>query len=178
MPLLTRLETSHSLRWGHQESKSQGLHKCCTIGIGTPQCTSSKPSSEESKIGKTHKHHQFQRRRWKNHASVSSRIGLAAFHDSQVLLIDMDHQSSLSITCLGPDKWQEAVDESRTVDEVFRPFISPSALPGEEIIIKSPMKGSWTDHGYQRRNNNKMDIAPASLLLDDTEIELTASTSR
>ncbi len=102
-------------------------------------------------------------------------IGLAAFHDSEVLLIDMDHQSSLSITCLGPDKWQEAIDESRTVDEVFRPFISPSTLPGEEIIIKSPMRGSWIDGGYRSRNNNKMDIAPASLRLDDTEIELTAS---
>ena len=101
--------------------------------------------------------------------------GLAAFHDARVLLIDMDHQSSLSIVCLGPDKWQEAVDENRTVDEVFRPFISPSTPPGDEIIIESPVAGYWRDREYSYRNCNNMDIVPASLQLDDTEIELTSS---
>ena len=102
-------------------------------------------------------------------------IGLAAFHDAQVLLIDMDHQSSLSITCLGPDIWEMAADESRTVDEVFRSFMDPSSLPGEEIIVTSPMSSSWRDRANRLRNHRSMDVVPASLSLDDTEIELTAS---
>ena len=44
--------------------------------------------------------------------------GLAWRHESRVLLFDMDHQSSLSILCLGPDGWQRAVDNSSTVDEI------------------------------------------------------------
>ena len=31
--------------------------------------------------------------------------GLARYHGARVLLVDMDHQSSLSIVCLGSDVW-------------------------------------------------------------------------
>ena len=93
--------------------------------------------------------------------------GLARYHNAKVLLIDVDHQSSLSILCLKAKKWQEAVDEKRTIDKVFRPFVSQSASPpDDEIIIMEPIK---------YRGYNGMDIVPASLQLDDTEIELTAS---
>ena len=93
--------------------------------------------------------------------------GLARFHNARVLLIDMDHQSSLSILCLRPDGWQTAVQGKQTVDEIFRPFVGQqSDLPGEDIIISSPMRYS---------TYNTMDIVPASLRLDDSEIELTAS---
>ena len=101
--------------------------------------------------------------------------GLAAFHNARVLLIDMDHQSSLSIVCLGADRWQEVVNENQTIDEIFRPFVNPSAPPGDEIIVNSHRRGFWRDRNYRYRNSNSMDIAPASLGLDDTEIELTAS---
>ena len=103
--------------------------------------------------------------------------GLSAFHNAKVLLVDMDHQSSLSIVCLGADNWQEAVESNQTVDEIFRPFISPSPLPGDEIIIESPIKRNWRGSGRFGiyHNCTSMDIAPASLHLDDTEIELTAS---
>ena len=47
--------------------------------------------------------------------------GLAWLNKSRVLLIDMDHQSSLSILCLGADGWQRAVNQRHTIDEVFRP---------------------------------------------------------
>ena len=93
--------------------------------------------------------------------------GLARYHNAQVLLIDVDHQSSLSIVCLKADKWEEAVAEKRTIDEVFQPFIRPSSSPpGDEIIIKAP-SGNLA--------YCSMDLVPASLQLDDTEIELTAS---
>lgn len=104
--------------------------------------------------------------------------GLAAFHNKRVLLIDMDHQSSLSIVCLGADRWSEAVDKKQTVDEIFRPFVNPSHQVGDEIIIRSPVKDSFWDYSGGQSHNctyNSMDIAPASLGLDDTEIELTAS---
>ena len=95
--------------------------------------------------------------------------GLAFAHDARVLLVDMDHQSSLSIVCLDALKWQEAVDNRRTVDEIFRSFVDPQrGFPSREIIIASPMRDRDPDY-------NSMDIIPASLQLDDTEIELTAS---
>lgn len=93
--------------------------------------------------------------------------GLARYHGARVLLVDMDHQSSLSILCLGAAGWEKAVREGRTVDQVFEDFVGSSAqLPSQEIIIKSPM---------QNPKYSSMDLVPASLHLDDTEIELTAS---
>ena len=79
----------------------------------------------------------------------------------------MDHQSSLSIVCLGALGWEGTVNEKRTIDQVFRPFIGQTpAIPGDEIISKSAM----ADNRYE-----KLDLAAASLSLDDVEIDLTAS---
>ena len=95
--------------------------------------------------------------------------GLAWLHDSKVLLMDMDHQSSLSIVCLEAEGWQQAVNDRRTVDEVFRHFVGEQTrVPGESIITDAPMRSRDVDY-------NGMDIVPASLELDDIEIELTAS---
>ncbi len=92
-----------------------------------------------------------------------------ALLDSRVLLVDMDHQSSLSILCLRAARWQQAVDSGRTVDQIFRPFVGQrSELPGREVITPSPMKNL-------RPAYKNMDIVPASLQLDDVEIELTAT---
>ena len=103
-------------------------------------------------------------------------IGLASFHDARVLLIDMDHQSSLSIVCLGADRWQVANDEGETVDEIFRTFVNPSTPPSDEIIIKAPVHSrNWNPHTRSVSFSDGMDVVPASLHLDDTEIELTAS---
>ena len=88
---------------------------------------------------------------------------------SRVLLIDMDHQSSLSVLCLGPDAWHDAVDREHAVDALFRNFVGDDReVPGDEIIIHSPMHR--LDWSY-----DSLDIVPASLRLDDVEIELTAS---
>jgi len=94
--------------------------------------------------------------------------GLARYHDEdRVLLVDMDHQSSLSILCLGPDAWEQAVEEERTIDEVFKPFVGRRPeLPNSELIVQNPKK---------KRAYATLDLVPASLQLDDTEIELTAS---
>lgn len=93
--------------------------------------------------------------------------GLARYHDARVLLIDVDHQSSLSILCLRPERWRSLVGEGQTIDAVFRHVTVPGApLPGAEIVAKDPLQDS---------NYGSLDLVPASLTLDDTEIELTAS---
>lgn len=95
--------------------------------------------------------------------------GLARYHNSRVLLVDMDHQSSMSIVCLRPGGWEEAVNDEHVVDQVFRYFVEPQhGFPGAEIIAKSPMHEADPDY-------NGMDIVPASLQLDDIEIKLTAT---
>ena len=93
--------------------------------------------------------------------------GLVRYHKPcRVLLIDMDHQSSLSIVCLGGAEWEKAVAEKKTTTEIIRPFISHSQMPGREIIIQDPLND---------KNYENLDLVPASLQLDDAEIELTAS---
>ena len=94
--------------------------------------------------------------------------GLAWLHGSRVLLFDMDHQSSLSILCLGSARWQRSIKEKHTVDEIFKSFVGDEGLPDSTIITRSPMHAMDTDY-------DGMDIVPASLQLDDIEIELTAS---
>ena len=96
--------------------------------------------------------------------------GLAWKHDSRVLLIDMDHQSSLSILCMRAGGWQQAVKDERTIDAVFRPFVGGDQYqaPDADIIFSSPLRD-------RDLNYRTLDIVPARLLLDDTEIELTAS---
>ncbi len=92
--------------------------------------------------------------------------GLVRYHQAKVLLIDTDHQSSLSILCLGAKPWEQAVDNKNTIDRVFQSFLGNEKMPGKEIIIKSPLP---------QRVYANLDVVIASLQLDDTEIELTAS---
>jgi chromosome partitioning protein len=81
-------------------------------------------------------------------------------------MVDIDHQSSLSIVSLGAERWQEASDRGQTVDQVFRHFTSTNAsVPKREIIFENPL-----GDGYP-----SLDLAPATLTLDDTEIELAAT---
>ena len=91
--------------------------------------------------------------------------GLARFHKARVLLVDMDHQSSLSVVCLGTDGWEEAAESDKTVTSIFKKFLG-SELPRKEIV-----------HGVNFGNNpayqKRINIVPADLDLDDTEILLT-----
>ena len=86
-----------------------------------------------------------------------------------MLLVDMDHQSSLSLLCLRGGVWQEVVSARRTVDQIFRHFVEDGvSLPDSTIIFQSPMHNRDTDY-------DSMDIVPASLELDNIEIDLTAT---
>lgn len=83
----------------------------------------------------------------------------------KVLLVDMDHQSSLSVLCLGAEDWSDAVDEKRTVTEIFEWLVGTrTRRPSDEIITRRPLTS------YPR-----LDIIPSSLRLDDLEIRLTTS---
>lgn len=96
--------------------------------------------------------------------------GLARFYGSRVLLVDVDHQSSLSIVCLSATHWTAAVKAGKTVNEIFRGFTGVvGPFPGASIIEHNAIKQS-TSHHYR-----SLDILPASLELDDIEIDLTAS---
>src|SRR3990167_7530220 len=97
--------------------------------------------------------------------------GLVRYHDARVLLIDMDHQSSLSIVCLTAPEWSTIVKAKLTVNEVFRPFIGQtSSFPDKTIIKQRAIKRISYSTNY-----DKLDLVPASLQLDDIEIDLTAS---
>ena len=93
---------------------------------------------------------------------------LASMKDVNVLLCDVDHQSSLSIVCLGGKAWDEAVEEHKTIDQIFKSMIGKGSMPGKEIIHHpSGNLGAF----YPR-----LDIIPSALSLDETEIDLTSST--
>lgn len=91
--------------------------------------------------------------------------GLSKYHDSRVLLVDMDHQSSLSLICLSEKQWKEASNDGKTVNAIFEHFTAPGTpLPGKDIIISSPKKG------YP-----KLDLLASELQLDETELDLGSS---
>ena len=95
--------------------------------------------------------------------------GLARFHGSRVLLVDVVHQSSLSIVCLTGQGWQSVVANGKTINEIFRTFVgSGGSFPNSNLIERRAIKQS---PGHYRL----LDLLPASLELDDIEIDLTAS---
>lgn len=101
--------------------------------------------------------------------SFNLAAGLTWYHKAKVLLIDMDHQISLSIVCLGARKWKEVLKFAKSVKEVFKPFVGQSQnMPGKQIICER--RNSW-----ELQNYPNLMIVPADLELDDVEIELTAS---
>ena len=100
--------------------------------------------------------------------------GLARFHDASVLLVDVDHQSSLSALCLQPRRWLQLADDEKTINEVFSSFVRNGEMPGTEIIARSPIRHLYTrDRSRRYKGYDNIDLVPARLQLDNTEIELT-----
>jgi len=70
---------------------------------------------------------------------------------------------------MGPDQWEAAVHDERTVDKIFQHVtVNGAPFPGLEIICPNPIR----DNLYPT-----LDVVPATLHLDDTEIELASSSS-
>lgn len=102
--------------------------------------------------------------------------GLARFHDASVLLVDVDHQSSLSDLCLGTERWNRAAESGSTISEVFLSFVSEThEMPGREIITLNPTYDLLGGAGQELDLYYLVDVVPASLDLDTIEIELTST---
>jgi chromosome partitioning protein len=100
---------------------------------------------------------------------------LAAFlaRRSRVLLIDVDHQSSLSIVVLGPTLWDKCVKGQLTINRVFESFCNRKIpMPKDEIVIKNPI--GERDKTAQDFYPN-LDFVSAQFELDDTEIDLAST---
>lgn len=100
-------------------------------------------------------------------------LHLACFlaRSARVLLVDVDHQSSLSLVILRSGLWQQKVTAGETVNRVFESYSNRHvAMPDRSIIVVNAMK----------RNQNDLyptlDLVPAQFELDDTEIDLASTT--
>ena len=91
---------------------------------------------------------------------------------NKVLVIDIDHQSSLSIAILGGTLWEKYAQNGNTSNRIFESYCSRKVkMPGKEIIIDNPFH--LRDSRYNFYPN--LCLAPAQFELDDTEIELAAT---
>lgn len=91
----------------------------------------------------------------------------------RVLMIDVDHQSSLSAVVLSAQLWEQCQKQGKTSNRVFEAYCNRRvASPGSEIIFKNPL------HARNQKYDiyPDLDIVPAQFELDDTEIEM-ANTS-
>ena len=101
----------------------------------------------------------------KTTTSLHLATGLSKYYDKRVLIVDVDHQSSLSLVCLDEATWDDAKKDGRTVNAIFTHFTVPGTpLPDKSIIIKSPMK-----------KYPKLDLLSSELQLDETELDLGSS---
>jgi|SoiMethySBSTD1v2_1073268.scaffolds.fasta_scaffold191886_2 chromosome partitioning protein len=103
-------------------------------------------------------------------------LHLAAFlsREQRVLVIDVDHQSSLSIIILGEKLWEANVKKQNTINRVFESFCNRKvAMPGAEIVINNAFGQRNERHSDYYPN---LDFVSAQFELDDTEIDLASTT--
>lgn len=104
--------------------------------------------------------------------TLALHLGCFLARNARVLLVDVDHQSSLSLVILTDRMWQAAIDAGNTVNKVFLSFCNRKVpIPGSEIIIKNAF------HKRQPESNiyPNLDLVPAQFELDDTEIDLAST---
>jgi chromosome partitioning protein len=92
----------------------------------------------------------------------------------RVLLIDVDHQSSLSIVMLGAPLWEDCVGQGKTVNRIFESFCNRKiSMPDSSLIIPNAI----FEREKRQRNNlyPSLDFVSAQFELDDTEIDLAAT---
>lgn len=91
--------------------------------------------------------------------------------EHRVLLIDVDHQSSLSVVVLRA-LWEKQVAANNSVNRVFESFCNRKVtMPADEIVVKNAM------HAKDKRYDfyPKLDFVSAQFELDDTEIDLAST---
>lgn len=93
--------------------------------------------------------------------------------ESSVLVVDLDHQSSLSIVLMGGQAWAQASAGRRTSNAIFESFCNrKSPMPGREIVHRNPLHQRDTRYNFYPN----LDLIPAQFELDDTEIEMASTT--
>ena len=105
-------------------------------------------------------------------------LHLAAFlaESHKVLLIDVDHQSSLSIVLLGATLWEARVKDQKTINRVFESFCNRKiTMPKDEIIVRNPIYERHEKHAYYMDFYPNLDFVSAQFELDDTEIDLAST---
>ena len=92
---------------------------------------------------------------------------------ARVLVVDVDHQSSLSIVMMGAELWQAAVNNRSTCNSIFESFCNRRVnMPGNEIIHKNIIHTRRPAYNFYPN----LDLVPAQFELDDTEIEMASTT--
>jgi chromosome partitioning protein len=96
-----------------------------------------------------------------------------AEREKRVLVIDVDHQSSLSIVVLGDTYWQRCVNDQRTVNRIFQSFCNRKVpMPDDHIIVKNAF---GEKAAYAKTFYPTLDFVSAQFELDDTEIDLAST---
>jgi chromosome partitioning protein len=105
--------------------------------------------------------------------TLSFHLATYLARSSRVLLIDVDHQSSLSIVLMGGPNWETAATARKTCNTIFESFCNRKvAMPGDEIIFHNPLYARNTHYDFYPN----LDLVPAQFELDDTEIEMASTT--
>lgn len=100
---------------------------------------------------------------------------LAAYlaKEAKVLVVDVDHQSSMSIALLGGTLWEECKKSGRTCNRVFESFCNRKvAMPGHDAIVENVLHRRQPEYDIYPN----LDLLPAQFELDDTEIEMASTT--
>lgn len=91
----------------------------------------------------------------------------------KTLLIDVDHQSSLSIVALGAGMWEKRAAAGSTVNQLFESFCNRKVpFPGKEIIVENAL---YAATGHRQNIYPNLDVVPSQFELDDTEIDLAST---
>jgi chromosome partitioning protein len=91
----------------------------------------------------------------------------------KTLLVDVDHQSSLSIAVLGATIWGQKARSGMTVNRIFDSFCNRRIQqPAREVIVENAFHVSC---GGEHNFFPDLDLLPSQFELDDTEIDLAST---
>lgn len=106
--------------------------------------------------------------------TLSFHLSCFLAQNHKVLLIDVDHQSSLSIVMLGANLWRDYVTQGKTANKIFESFCNRRVeMPDKSIIIENAI----FERNQRQRYNfyPNLDFVSAQFELDDTEIDLAST---
>ncbi|MGA1854984.1 AAA family ATPase [Azospirillum sp. 11R-A] len=91
----------------------------------------------------------------------------------RTLLVDIDHQSSLSIVLLSAPKWEALVKSGNTINRLFESFCNRKVSnPGSAIVVENAF--GYATNGTSTAFPN-LDFVCSQFELDDTEIDLAST---